>query len=362
MRHIAWRGIGGRCARSAVATAAVVAALIPGARELGAQVRGTVSSTAGRPLATVLVELWRGSAQMASRVTDSTGRFRFTRAEANGATELSARRIGFAAKRVLLTRRDTLLDLRLSGMVDAPTTDALSRIASACPNHEQSEARSLWQLVRRRYRSADSVLLATTFSVSTSVVGTAELGTTIGVPEPKGERALPGASRVRWRRRIAEEGYAWMLEYRGDGYLSKMWEYPPLESDFVQHFVDHVFGRMHRLSLETSNDGEMVIAFCAAEARFPALSGLLILSADSSLARAVWRLRSPEPTEESGGEVVFAPASRSRGTPILLPRRGLFWRRLPSGEFHQRWQFYDEWKVGEGEGAVAEGEQGQSRR
>jgi hypothetical protein len=355
MRHIARRGIRERCGRVALAVAAIVAGSMLGADGLGAQVRGTVSSTAGRPLATVLVELWRGGAQAASRVTDSTGRFLFTEVESRGASELSVRRIGFAARRVLLTRRDTVLDLRLSGMVDAPTADVLARIAAACPNHEEREARSLWQLVRRRYRSADSVLLATNFSVSTGVVGSEELGVASGAPEPKGQRALPGTSRVGWRQRIATEGYAWMLEYRGDGYVSKMWEYPPLDSDFVQHFIDHVFGRMHRLSVETSNDGEVVIAFCAAESRLPALSGLLILAADSSLARAVWRLRAPEPIEESGGEVFFVPSAPSPRTPILLPRRGLFWRRLPTGEYHQRWQFYDEWRIDQGEGAVAEG-------
>ena len=332
----------------------VIAALALRVGEAAAQVRGSVSSTAGRPLSTVLVELLRGDTPIASRVTDSTGAFVFHEVEVRSATALSARRIGFAARRVLLARRDTMLDIRLSGMADAVTADVLSRVAAACPNREQPEARSLWQLVRRRYRSADSVDLSTSFSVSNTIVGRGDLGISGNLAEDKGQRALPGTSRVAWRKRIVEEGYAWLLEYRGDGYASKVWEYPPLESDFAQHFIDHVFGAMHRLSLETDNDGEAVIAFCSARSDLPALSGMLVFAADSSLARAVWTLRSREPVEEAGGEVIFAPYERLTHAPILLPRRGLFWRRLPGGEYYQRWQYYGRWVVEESDLEMAE--------
>ncbi len=141
------------------------------------------------------------------------------------------------------------------------------------------------------------------------------------------------------------EGYAWLQTYRTGEYLSKTWLYPPLESDFAQHFVDHVFGRMHRLSVVSKTEGELVLAFCPATERVSALSGLLILRDDTTLNRVVWRLRTPQPVEDAGGDVVFTTYDASGGLPILLPSRGLVWRTQPDGELQQRWQYYDRWVI-----------------
>lgn len=309
------------------------------------QVRGLVESSTGRPLSAVLVELWRHRQLLGSRVTDSSGRFGFSIADSRGATEISARRIGFSATRSFLARGDSVVRLRLDGMADASTSGVLARIDAACPNREDPEARSLWQRLRRSYRSADSVGLATLFSVSTTLVAPDELGTPGNPAQRQGKRALPGTSRVSWRRRIAMEGYAWLLTYRTGDYVSRTWEYPPLDSDFAQHFVDHVFGRMHRLSVVSQNEGELVIAFCPASSPVTALSGVLVLRPDTTIARAVWRLRTPEPVEDAGGDVIFAPYVRDGTLPILVPARGLLWRSRPDGSVQQRWQYFDRWVI-----------------
>jgi hypothetical protein len=310
-----------------------------------AQVRGVIESTSGNPLSAVLVQLWREQELVGSRVTDSSGRFGFSPDDSRGATELSARRIGFTATRRFLARGDTVLRIRLEGMADASTRATLARIGAACPNHEDPEARALWQRLRRRYRSADSVGLATLFSASNTVVSPDELGAPGNPAERQGRRALPGTSRIAWRRRVAIDGYAWLQTYRTGDYLTKTWLYPPLESDFAQHFVDHVFGRMHQLSVVSKTEGELVLAFCPTSGRVTALSGLLIVRGDTTLGRVVWRLRTSEPVEEAGGDVVFTDYDASGGLPILLPSRGLVWRTQPDGALQQRWQYYDRWVI-----------------
>lgn len=276
------------------------------------------------------------------------------------------------AARLHAQRRDTAA-VALPGVT--------ARAAGAeCGIRDEPRARALWEAVRARYSPAgDSLSLWTTgMSSAADWVPPERLlrfdstsshradGSTTGwdaqqnrrdgwqrlleyhaAPRAgRGGRGMAGVYRAFLSGRIATDGYARLLNGVNADLTAawSAWEYPPLEAELASHFVSAEFGRRNVFAL-ASDQGRTTIEFCGARPfrSRPYLTGVLVLRADSTLERAWWRYRTPAPDEQAGGQAEFAPYSSAGGAPLLLPVRGVFYRRNGRAEFYQRRQTFDGW-------------------
>jgi hypothetical protein len=209
---------------------------------------------------------------------------------------------------------------------------------TACPNHDEPAARTVWEAMRARYSvPADSLSLASRMRTFTGRVSAERVGVADVLPRDEGWRGYTAAGRRLARRRIEAGGYA----ARAPNGWGGAWMYAALDAEEASHFGDPLFAARNTLSLSRSAEG-MVIAFCPRRElrRQPAIEGRLILSADTSLAEAEWRFRTPEPAEDAGGRVVFMP--HEPGAP-LRPRTGVSYLRDGAG-YSETVREYLEWR------------------
>lgn len=325
----------GRRVAAVLGTAAVLALFAP--TEVRSQVRGVVADATGRPLPGVLVELWVSDRRVAGQGTDSFGRF-YLRGAEGGPRAVYARAIGLRPLRRALAAFDSVLTLVMEPravVVEAVTVEA---DRTACPRRDDPRARALWQRAASRYDvelsagglwgsgrrfaaivPTDSVgLIDTTRLVDMIIAG--------GESPSDRERPAVYAEHV--------NGVVWP---RFD-----LWTYPFLESIGAWHFVHRRFGAANRLAFPPAATGDTVIAFCSQRGDRPYVRGTLRLGADTTIASAEWEFVTPEPREEAGGMVLFAPADTSRPSQPLLPVAGLFWRKRLRGVY-QEWMEYRQW-------------------
>lgn len=116
--------------------------------------------------------------------------------------------------------------------------------------------------------------------------------------------------------------------------------------------MEEGFGCRHTLSSWHEAGGAFTIAFCGSERGHGRtyLEGTLAISADTVLLSARWRYRTPRPDEHAGGEVDFMMPPSGRSVWLLIPTRGVFWRRIAGSRtlFHQRTEVYTSWRMGRG--------------
>ena len=323
-----------RC-RIAVMVAAALALLAPAPAR--SQVRGVVTDVTGRPLPGVLVELWASDRRVAGQGTDGFGRFHLRGAE-GGPRAVYARAIGLRPLRRALAPSDSVLILVMEPravVVEAVTVEA---DRTACPRRDDRQARALWQRAASRYDvglSASGVWAAARAfraTVPEDSVGLIDTTRLVDMIIAGGE-----SPRDRERPAVYAEHVNGVVWPRFD-----LWAYPFLESIRAWHFADRQFGDANRLAFPPGAVGDTVIAFCSRRGDRPYVRGTLKLGADTTLAAADWEFVTPEPREEAGGMVLFAPADTSRPSQPLLPVAGLFWRKRLRGVY-QEWMEYRQW-------------------
>jgi len=253
---------------------------------------------------------------------------------------------------------------------------------SSCAGADDPRARAVWNVLRSRYAAdAQSVSLWTEMAVYGGWVPAARLadydttstmrgdGTTDGWTSEEvvrdalqrvlrfyraprtgpGARGMAGRLRESLVRQIAVEGYARLMPTKFTD-ISQAWEawaYPPLDAELASHFIDPVFAARNDFRMVIEG-GERLLLFCGKprSRRQPYLAGALVLRADTTLARARWRFRTPAPDEEAGGEVEFRAYAASAGLPYLLPAVATYHRRRSLLYFHRK-QVFAGWQVGE---------------
>jgi hypothetical protein len=339
---------GSRCLPLALRLALAAAVLPVGCdRPAAAQLRGTVADPAGRPLAGVTVEAWSPLRLLRARVTDTEGAFRFAPEEVADAQGILARGAGWRTVHVRVAPGDTLVAIRLDPHAAALEGITVTARRASCPNREDARARALWTALRDRYDGGrDSSTLAAYALHFESVGPKDRIGfvDTASLSPSWFKTSLP--HRRLWERRISLHGYALPLrESLVEQYAG--WIYPPLESQYATHFVEDLFGDRHTFSVARSTGSETVLRFCPRErsGKVPRIEGTLTLSGDGSPVRVAWKYLTPEPREDAGGEVDFAPASVSPAVPLLLPATALYWRKTTQGRYFQRWEKFEEWRV-----------------
>ena len=317
-----------------------------------AQVAGTVHDPGGIPVAEATVGLWKGSREIARTVTDAGGSFRFTGDSSRDGNVLLVRRIGFRPTSMALTANLTALSVTLEP-VATPLPEVLTTAARrACPNRDEPEARRLWHALSEHYAThqhSDDAWARTIGrggEVMASEVGDVDEGRF-----RQGGLAVPGKVRENLFSSIARYGYARRLK-PGDDPIGEFfyWRYLPLHRELSEHFVESDFAQRHSLGLWRTDDGSLTITFCGRDHSKPYLEGTLSLSRDTALVTARWQFRTPSPHEDAGAEVSFLAPPRGANIWLLVPVRGVFWRRLGGSEklYVQDARAYQEWEIGPG--------------
>lgn len=311
-------------------------------------VRGIVRDMEGQPLDQVAVEAWGADQRLRTVSADAQGRFSFPNTLTDRITSLYAYRLGYRATRIDVSPGTAFYVLQMA--LDPLTMEGLviDVERELCTRNDDPRARALWEAVRARYdRAIDSLGTATYLSSAIRSVPLAEIG---AVPVPAAAAEQRGSApllRHSWRRRVQRTGYARKLSAPSPDGMFDSWGYPPLDADFATHFIDDVFGRLHRLSIVEEDDEGWLMRFCPKDDDRPSIEGFFQVSPDSFLIMAEWSFNTGEPDEGAGGRAMFAPGEGGPG--YLLPSSGLFWRRIGGGRLLQRYQRYQGWLTAPGD-------------
>ena len=322
---------------------ALLAALA--ARPAPAQVRGRVVDAAEAPVAGAAVELWVGSRRAAGTAADGEGRFAVAADSADGVLRLTVRHPGMRTAALDLGSADTTLLVRMEAQpVLLAALEVVSHRRPACPAREDPDARALWQAMRRRYwqPGGDSVF----------VFGFLETRSGVGDREdafrPEAGRVsagwVTGALVEAHPAGMARSGYATSAA-GGPGDRTAYWNYRALDQGTLQDFTGEYFGAAHTLSVLGRTPAQVVLAFCprGARGRTGRIEGTLTLRADTTLAAARWRFRTPRPDEDAGGEAAYAPPDHALGR-ALLARESVFWRRTNRPLYYFEARTYTGWR------------------
>jgi hypothetical protein len=253
-------------------------------------------------------------------------------------------RIGYLPARVSVAAPAPDVRVRLS---EAPVALAALEVRATapirCPSRDEPEARALWEAASRRYsRATDSISIR------------AEMDLVLG-EGPREQIGDPGAGVLRGHRETA--GYTRAVApragygYRIDGswnFMEAAWRYMALDSHDAQHFIDPSFGAHNVIAVVSRMPDRTILGFCSRGLSRAAVNvaGTLSIAADTTLAEARWRFRTPAPREDAGGEVIFAPYAAGGADAWLVPASSLVWRRVLGARdrYRHRAEWYSQWK------------------
>ncbi len=341
------RGVGGPV------TVWLVTALLAlglAAAGLEAQITGRVQDMQGRNLDQVVVEAWGADTRISVTSTTSDGLFAFPESIASELRSLYAHRLGYRASRVNVTDGVTHYVIRMAADPFEIEGLVVTVEADRCQGGEESAARDLWSSVRQRYDSGiDSLGAATYLGTGIRAVPLSEIGPVSVASGGSGQRGSAPLFRASWRRRVERTGYARPLSAPSPDGMYEAWGYAPLEAEFATHFVDEVFGKLHRFNFADSPEEGWSLRFCPRDDDRPSIDGYLRISPDSFLVVAEWSFRTDEPDESAGGRAVFAPGEGGGSKVFLLPSEGLFWRRVAPDRYLQRYERFEGWMFAPGD-------------
>lgn len=318
-------------------------------------VEGVVREASGRAVAAAHVSLQSDGRVLVSTRTDGEGRFRLLpRSRPEGDLVLRVERMGYATHEERLDEGTRYVELVLRpAPLPLPGLGVEAR-RDVCEGGEDAEARALWKAASRRHPGGLDTLGVATYLQSWNDTlradgdGRGEVNDAEGLGVP-GQRSSAPLLRLSWNRRVSREGYAFPVRRTDrDGSYSS-WSYPPLEADFAPHFLDSVFGELHRFQLGLADREGWVLRFCTRERGKPYLQGTLELTPDTLLYRAEWHFRTPEPVEGAGGWTRFPYPSLDDPAPLPLPVESMIWRELPGGEVVRKAQWYEGWILSPGD-------------
>jgi hypothetical protein len=314
------------------------------------QILGLVTTRDGRPMEAVAIEAWSTDRRIAATMTDDRGRFFFIESVADQTVILRASALGFEPVRVTVDPGVTRYQIQLDAQPIALEGLVVSADGDICTRKEDKRARRLWESARAYYHGAmDTLGVATYLAEADTVVAREKLGP-LQLPElALSQRSSSSLRRFSWARRIKRNGYAFTVKRTDADRPYDSWVYAPLEADFTSHFVQELFGEKNRfIVLDEADDGWM-LRFCAKDDDKPFIEGTIALAADTTLQWVEWAFQTPEPVENAGGRVSFAPVTRGPNQTYPLPSESLVWWQMPDGDFFQRYQRYENWIVAPGD-------------
>src|SRR5690606_2818680 len=144
--------------------------------------------------------------------------------------------------------------------------------------------------------------------------------------------------------RLARRDYVYVLDGTHNFELFGAWRYPAIEAELAGHFATEDFAAAHAFKEISRTATGITLRFCARDRRGSGLDGTLLLSERGGFVEVRWRFwNARSSAEQAGGAATFASVGTDDPA-RLTSTSGLFWRRLPSGRFVQRWQRFHEWR------------------
>jgi len=325
-----------------------------------AQIDVHVVDSAGVAIPTARVELWNRSSLIVLRQANFDGLATFTATETAQATDLLVRAIGYNPLRVSLADAEGRLSVRLEKLRQSLPAVTIAAAAQTCPQQDQPTVRALWQRVAARYGEPSFRGRSTELEQRQGTVAEADVGAFYESELRTGTRAYTPLGVRGALQHIADSGYVYPLDEMHTFELFGGWRYAAVEAELAGHFASAGFADAHTFVLSASTNAVTTLRFCARDRRRNGLDGTLQLSETDGFIEARWRFWNPrDGTEQAGGAATFASAraleavngdeaesagdQREPAAAPLTSTSGLFWRKLPSGRFVQRWQRFHEW-------------------
>ncbi|HRQ77379.1 MAG TPA: hypothetical protein PLY94_02185 [Gemmatimonadaceae bacterium] len=310
------------------------------------QLRVAVVDSADIALLGARVELWGGSTLITVRATDPDGIASFTAAESPRATDVLVRNIGFAPRRVSVIGATDTIVVRLERLAQSLPAVTVASVARSCPQSDQPEARALWRRVANRYREPSYESRNTMLEQRQGTVDERDVGFFYDAELRLGSRFYTSAGMRGGHHQLERRRYVTALDSTHALELFGGWRYPAIEAELAGHFATDSFAVGHTIAVVARTAASVTLRFCARDRRGTGLDGTLLLSERDGFVEARWRFWNPrDETEQAGGAATFASASAEDEAVPLTSTSGLFWRRLPSGKFIQRWQRFHEWRL-----------------
>jgi len=323
----------------------------------------------GIPLEGVAVEVWTASSRLAARLTGANGRFFFPESIAFQAVTLQVGGLGFRDREVVVEQGVDEYTIQLDEAPLVLEGLVVTTEQGTCEmGRDDAAARQLWQLARLRYHGLmDTLGVATYLAEADTVVPLSKIGPLDLPALALSQRGSSSLLRFSWSRRIERDGYAFKVRRTDGARPYDSWVYAPLDADFAPHFVDDLFGERHRMVLEHEGPEGWTLAYCPKKDNKPSIKGTIALARDTTFKSIEWLFETPDPVEHAGGRAVFAPPLSAFRQTYLLPSEAIVWREVPSGEYLQRYQRFEDWLVAPGDSVPAlplrrGSERGASRR
>lgn len=333
-----------------------LAAVMPQA--VSAQVRGSVSDPAGRPIIGSIVTLYLGPAEIARTSTGPRGGFAFPGQAFDDADGVAVRAVGFRPQARTWSPQDSVLHFTLEPFAAPLPEVVVPGLTIQCPTTDDPLARTLWSALRANYDlTPQGVGLLVQMSWITETAYANELGNIdeSRLAKSPGGAGRHGSARQSGYRRLIDAGYAVSRrDARGvpspspDGVYFE-WTYPSFHRWHPDHFIEDSFGHLQVMSLVRQGTGMPYIRFCSRDRRRPYVAGLLLLTEDTTLAEAAWEFHTPRPDEHAGGRAWYLPPRGStEGPRYLLPSTAVFWRQRggQKGLYFHDSAVYHDWHFG----------------
>ena len=318
---------------------------------LTGQIRGSVETGSGVPVSGVTVEAWTQSQRIAAVLSDSTGTFLFPADVESRIVRLRASGLGFQVAEIGIDRavKEYIIVLDEDPLVIDGLVVMTNQNMCEFPQGDV-RARFLWEQASGKYHGLmDTLGIASYLAEADTVISISDLGTLELPVLNLNQRGSSSLLRFSWTRRISRQGYAFSTRATDGVEVYESWVYPPLEADFAPHFIDELFGERHYLRiLEESSEGWR-LSFCPKDDSDPSISGSMSLAPDTTVVAVRWTHKTPEPLENSGGTALFPPVLSDGEVSYLLPREAIIWKSLPTGDYLQRYQRYEDWHVAPGD-------------
>lgn len=315
-----------------------------------AQITGVVTNSAGDPIEGVVVEAWSDQRRLASRITDREGSWSFSEAVARRTTRLRAGGLGYRLvdRPVEPGPGEYRLELEPEPISLRGLTVDAER--NRCEIDDQDDARRLWERLRRRYAGPmDTVGVATYLAQADTLVSRGGIAPLKISASMRSQRGSSSQLRFSWARRVQRSGYAFPVRRTDSGRSFDSWSYAPLEAGFAPHFVDDVFGDLHRFRIRDRGAFGWILEFCPRDRDDPWIHGTMRIGPDTTLVSAEWLFETPEPDESAGGRAFFPPVTGPPDRTYPLPRESLVWRQMPEGHFQEVHQRFEGWIVAPGD-------------
>ena len=315
------------------------------------QLTGFVQTASGVHVSGVTVEGWKETQRVAAVLSDSTGAFVFPEAVAANIHRLRASGLGFevteivvddpSGKFIIVMTEDPLV---IDGLV-VVTNQNMCEFPQG-----DVRARFLWEQASGKYHGImDTLGVASYLAEADTVISISELGNLVLPDLNLNQRGSSSLLRFSWTRRISRQGYAFSTRATDGIEVYESWVYPPLEADFAPHFIDDMFGEKHYIRILEEKPEGWRLSFCPKSDNDPSISGSMVLAPDTTVVAIRWSFKTPEPLENSGGSAFFPPVLLDRESSYLLPREAITWKILPSGDYLQKYQRYEQWHVAPGD-------------